>query len=107
MTQLLAKLGTESGLDVRVASSPASEFVEIAWGDCACSLYTRREGRQRVIAFIDALLARELRVQLLLYQDGEAFDWTRPSVERVPLEAFRREALRALPEGRVTELVEG
>ena len=105
LTCLLAKLGVECGLDVRAASSPAADFAEIAWGDCACSLYTRREGRQRAVKFVEALLERGLAVQLLLYQDGETFNWEGQSAERVSLEAFRLEALRILPEGRVAEIV--
>jgi len=95
----------DCGLDVRAASSPAADFAEIAWGDCACSLYTRREGRQRAVKFVEALLERGLAVQLLLYQDGETFNWEGQSAERVSLEAFRLEALRILPEGRVAEIV--
>jgi len=106
LAALLTKLGVENGLDVRAASSPAAHFAEIAWGDCACSLYTRREGRQRAVKFVEALLDRGLNVQLLLYQDGETFDWQGQPVERVSLEEFRLEALRILPEGRVAELTE-
>src|SRR6185295_5816749 len=41
-------LATAHGLDLRVdESAPEVRFAEIATGDCACSLYTRREGRLR------------------------------------------------------------
>lgn len=106
LAALLTKLGVDNGLDVRAAASPAADFAEIAWGDCACSLYTRREGRQRAVKFVEALLERGLKVQLLLYQDGETFDWQGQPVERVSLEEFRLEALRILPEGRVAELMQ-
>ncbi|HEX4620918.1 MAG TPA: hypothetical protein VH208_05050 [Myxococcaceae bacterium] len=100
----LEQLGFRCGLDVRVASNDRTRFVEVAWGDCACSLYTRSEGRERVVRFVDGLLGQGVAVQLLLLRDEEAADWaSRPPAE-VSAEAFRATALAALPEGRVTQL---
>jgi hypothetical protein len=96
-------LAFECGLDVRQATRSGTEFLEIAWGDCACSLVTRGEGRQRAIRFVEALFARGCRVQLLLLtDDGEA--WQPGAPVTLPRHVFRDHALAALPEGRVAEL---
>jgi hypothetical protein len=100
----IAQLGFRCGLDVRVVPQGETRLVEVAWGDCACSLYTRGEGRERVVRFVDGLLAQGVAVQLLLLRDEEAVEWaSRPPVE-VSAEAFRATALAALPEGRVAQL---
>jgi hypothetical protein len=100
----LEELGFRCGLDVRVASNDATRFVEVAWGDCACSLYTRGEGRERVVRFVEGLLARGNTVQLLLLRDEEAAAWVSSAPAEVAAEEFRARALAALPEGRVTQL---
>lgn len=103
----LTQLAVAEGLDIRVAHSADADWVEIAWGDCACSLYTGRAGRERLIAFVQALLARNLRVQLLLFQDGQPFDWNSSVATLISLESFQRDGLQSLPEGRVAELTQG
>jgi len=92
------------GLDVRTRPDAPTHFVEVAWGDCACSLYTRKEGRDRVTQWVDGLLDRGLRVQLLLFRDEEP-PLAGDAVAHVGRDAFRREALGALPEARVAEIV--
>jgi hypothetical protein len=87
------------GLDVR-ARGP---YLEVAWGDCACSLYTRHEGRGRLLALVEELLSAGHRVQLLLFTDGEPFAWEGEPAQ-VSLEALREHGLAALPEGAVAEL---
>jgi hypothetical protein len=103
-TDELEQLAVANGLDVRVSAQADRRFVEIAWGDCACSLYTRKEGRDRAVCFVDAILARGWTLQLLLFNDGETFDWQSGSPIPIPLEDFRREGLQALPDGKVASL---
>jgi hypothetical protein len=100
----LEQLGFRCGLDVRVASQEETRLVEVAWGACACSLYTRGEGRERVVRFVDALLAQHLTVQLLLLRDEEAAAWATRAPAEVSAQDFRARALAALPEGRVAQL---
>jgi hypothetical protein len=98
-------LATEQGLDLRAdEAAETARFAEIAWGDCACSIYTRREGRLRVVALVEALLARGA-VQVLLVQDGEEIRWEARAPAGVSLEAFREGGLQALPEGMVAAVV--
>jgi hypothetical protein len=99
----LDALAFECGLDVRQATRNGTEFLEIAWGDCACSLVTRREGRERAIRFVEALFARGCRVQLLLVSD-DGDGWQAGAPVSLARQAFRDHALAALPEGRVAEL---
>jgi len=100
----LQPLAVACGLDVRVAPRGPTRFLEVAWGDCACSLYTRREGRERAVRFVDQLLERKLRVQLLLLcEDGEQA-WRDGPPDALDISAFRARALAALPEARVVEL---
>ena len=99
-TQTLERAAAGHGLDVRVAAP----YVEIAWGDCACSLYTRREGRARVVAFLDELFRSGHRVQLLLFSDGESFTWDERAPDRVAISRLRAEGLAALPDARVAEI---
>ncbi|HVE81910.1 MAG TPA: hypothetical protein VND93_03650 [Myxococcales bacterium] len=98
----LSALAVERGLDVR--ASPEARFAEIAWGDCACSLYTRREGRLRAVALVEALLERGRALQLLLLSDGEEIRWTSSDPVPLPLGSFQRDGLQALPEGQVAQL---
>jgi hypothetical protein len=101
-------LATEHGLDLRVDES-ASEvrFAEISWGDCACSLYTRREGRLRAVALVEALLEQRRSVQLLLLQDGEEISFANRAPADLPLGAFREGGLQSLPEGSVATVSRG
>jgi hypothetical protein len=98
----LERLAFSCGLDLRQSARGPTRFLEIAWGDCACSLYTRREGRERAIRFVDALLAGRCAVQLLLLSDDGGWEDGPPLA--VATEVFRAQALAALPEGRVAEL---
>jgi hypothetical protein len=100
----LEALGFRCGLDIRVASREETRLVEVAWGDCACSLYTRGEGRQRVVRFVDGLLAQGMTVQLLLLRDEEAAAWASRHPAEVEVQDFRARALAALPEGRIAQL---
>jgi hypothetical protein len=100
----LEELAVSKGLDVRVSREQPLHFLEIAWGDCACSLYSGREGRQRVVSLVDGLVQKGFTVQLLLFTDGEPLNFQSQPPHRVSLEDFRREALAALPEGKVAEL---
>jgi hypothetical protein len=98
----LRALATEQGLDLRADESAAeARFAEISWGDCACSLYTRREGRLRTVALVEVLLARGRSVQLLLFQDGDELRWETRSPAQIPLATFREGGLQSLPEGEV------
>lgn len=99
-------LANEHGVDLRAdESSGQVRFAEISWGDCACSLYTRREGRLRVVALAEALLAQRRSVQLLLLQDGDEIAFPDRAPIQVPLGAFREAGLQSLPEGTVAALV--
>src|SRR5262245_18913381 len=101
----LEELAVKHGLDVRVAPDGPTHFVEIAWGACACSLYSGRRGRERVVGFVRELLARGLTVQLLLFSDGEALDMSTAVPEPVGAHDFERDGLGALPEGKAAQLV--
>src|SRR5262249_37774565 len=90
------------GLDVRVQQREERIFAIIAWGECACSLYTTREGRERLLAFIGGLAAD--RIQLLLYRDGELPGWENEAPTPVAWDALRLQGLAALPEGIVAEI---
>lgn len=103
----IERLAFECGLDVRVAPKDATHFVEIAWGDCACSLYTRREGTQRVSQLVQGLLARANEVQLLLLVDGQPVSPDSGEPAELPLEVLEREGLAALPEGSVVRVTPG
>ena len=99
-------LATEHGVDLRADESAGEvRFAEVSWGDCACSLYTRREGRLRVVALVEALLAQRRSIQLLLLQDGEEISFANRAPATVPLSAFRESGLQSLPEGSVAALV--
>ncbi len=99
-------LANEHGVDLRADESAGEvRFAEVSWGDCACSLYTRREGRLRVVALVEALLAQRRSVQLLLLQDSEEISFANRAPASVPLSAFRDQGLQALPEGSVAALV--
>ncbi len=101
----LRALAAEHGLDLRADEAAAeARFAEISWGDCACSIYTRREGRLRVVALVEALLERRRAVQLLLVQDGEEIRWANQAPAEVALDAFREGGLQSLPEGTVAEV---
>src|SRR4051812_41448587 len=65
-------LSTREGLDVRATEAAGRAFLEVAWGDCACSLYSLRAGRERVVGFVAALRSSSRELQLLLAQDEEA-----------------------------------
>ncbi|MGQ0503956.1 MAG: hypothetical protein ACT4TC_01400 [Myxococcaceae bacterium] len=97
----LEALATEHGLDLRVRAP----YVEIAWGDCACSLYTRADGRARIVAFLNALSERRIRPQLLLLEDDALETLPSTPLEKVPLGLFRERGLQALPEGQVCVVV--
>jgi hypothetical protein len=101
----LSRLAVSHGLDVRTALGADTRFLEVAWGDCACSLYTRGEGRERVIAFVRALLDSGLALQLLLFQDGETLEALRAPPLALSQDAFFAAGLQGLPEARVVELV--
>ncbi|HEY8211536.1 MAG TPA: hypothetical protein VIG99_28835 [Myxococcaceae bacterium] len=99
-------LATHHGLDLRVdETSPEVRFAEISMGDCACSLYTRREGRLRTVALVEAFLDQRRSVQLLLMQDGEEIRWETRAPAEVALPAFRESGLQSLPEGSVAAVV--
>lgn len=102
--EALKALAFNRGLDVRVGPGADARFVEVAWGDCACSLYTGREGRERAVGFVEALLSRGLAVQLLLFSDGDELRWGARAPRAVAVEAFRTSGLQALPEGEVAEV---
>ncbi len=93
----------ECGLDVRTAPKGTLRFAEVAWGDCACSLYTKREGRERVVGFLEGLLSQHGRVELLLATDDEPLRPGLP-VAAVTWEKVRVEGLQALPQGQVAAL---
>ncbi len=102
--EALEALAAQHGLDVRAAPAGAGEgYLEVCWGDCACSLYTRKDGRERAVAFVEALWARGLPLQLWLFTDGETLQ-PGGNPEVVSLEDFRARGLQALPEGRVAVL---
>jgi hypothetical protein len=101
----LTRAAVEEGLDVRVASTVRTDFVEIAWGDCACSLYSGKRGRERVVAFVERLLQDDaLQLQLLLFSDDLPVAWNDEGPLEVSGDAFHAEGLGALPEGRVVVL---
>jgi hypothetical protein len=102
--EALKALAFRQGLDVRVGPSAQARFVEVAWGDCACSLYTGREGRERAVGLVEALLGQGLAVQLLLFSDGAELRWESSAPRAVAMEAFRAGGLQALPEGEVAEV---
>jgi hypothetical protein len=100
-------LANEHGVDLRADESAAEvRFAEVSWGDCACSLYTRREGRLRVVALVEALLSQRRTVQLLLLQDSEDISFADRAPAEVPLTAFRDQGLQSLPEGAVALVTE-
>jgi hypothetical protein len=94
------QLAVKHGLDIRRATKAAADYIEIAWGECACSLVTRGEGRARALAFVDALLVAGMTVQLLLGQDDDEVVWTDGPPAVVAWSALAAQGLRALPEGR-------
>jgi hypothetical protein len=102
--QTVQSLAIHEGLDVR--GGPAGELLlmELAWGDCACSLYTRKDGRERVVSLVGKLLKQAAQVQLLLFTDGEELNWGASSPVALPFEKFSNEGLAALEEGRVHQL---
>lgn len=103
--EALSQLAVERGLDVRAGGvGPEARLAEIAWGDCACSLYTRREGRLRAVALVEALLGTGRTVQLLLLGDGEELRWSTSAPAALALDAFREGGLQALPQGEVAQL---
>lgn len=103
--RVLEQLALKHGLDVRVAPAGGTRFVEIAWGACACSLYTGKRGRERVVGFVEELLTQGLAVHLLLYSDGEPLDWSTESPVSIETDDFRYGGLGALPEGKVAQLL--
>jgi len=101
----LEALAAAQGLDIRTAAAGgALGYLEIAWGDCACSLYTRKDGRERAVGFVEALWSRGLQPQLLLFRDDMELALEESPPVQVPLEAFRQQGLQALPEGKVAVL---
>lgn len=103
--QVLERIAFENGLDVRVAPRGPTRYVEVAWGDCACSLYTRRDGRERVVGFVDAVRRAGWSIELLLCVDDQDLDLGSANPDEVSADRFRSEGLAALPEGRVARLV--
>ena len=99
----LESLAFACGLDIRLAARGPLQFVELSWGDCACSLYTQREGRQRAVRFTEVLRGAGREVQLLLLTDGATLDEARDPVT-IRFQDFREQGLAALPEGRVAIL---
>jgi len=93
-------LGVRCGLDIRAAPPPAQRTLEVAWGACGCSLYTRKEGRDRTVSFVEGLLQRGWKVQLLLGRDDEPMRWEAP-VSAIAWEVFAHESVACLPEGQV------
>jgi hypothetical protein len=104
---MLEHIAYENGLDVRVRTQGPLGFVEVAWGDCACSLYTGRRGRERVGGFLRALVEKGLEVQLLLFEDGDALEPVDKPPLPVALEAVEKEGLAALPLREVAALYSG
>jgi hypothetical protein len=105
-TEDLEALATREGLDARAVNAHGRAFVDIAWGDCACSLYTRKDGLARVIAFLDALHDRSFRIQLLLQVDDAELQEGTGDPPRMAIDDLRTGGLAALPEGLVVELTE-
>ena len=101
----LSRTAVKHGLDVRLALRSDTRFIEVAWGDCACSLYTRGEGRERVVAFVRELVAGGFELQLLLFQDGETLDAMAASPVEMAFATFASGGLQALSEALVTRLV--
>jgi hypothetical protein len=102
----LEQLAAALGLDMRTSpSGPEHGYVEIAWGDCACSLYSTKAGRERAVGFVEALLQRGEHLHLLLFTDAEPPQLSPSPPEKVALECFRTQGLQALPEGRACVLV--
>jgi hypothetical protein len=100
----LKRLAVSHGLDVRVATQAETRFIEVAWGDCACSLYTKAEGRDRAVGFVRALRESGVEVELLLFQDGETLGGLAATPALLTWEEFSVSGLQALPEARVTRL---
>src|SRR5438105_11274056 len=98
--QFLEATAFRCGLDVRVAPRGITSYVELAWGDCACSLYTRREGWERVAKFVDQVMSTGSAVQLLLYSDGDEFD-AQGEPRTVAYSELAARGLSALPERQV------
>ena len=92
-------LGAAAGLDV----TANGKVLDVAWGDCACSLRTKDEGRRRLGAFVRALLDHGARVQLVLVEQGVPLALA-GEIEMLPVELLEADGLAALPEGRVVEI---
>jgi len=73
--------------------------VEVAWGDCACALVLRKDGRERLVAWLKTLG----EVQLLLSQDEEPVALEGP-LAVCSWEELEERGLSALAEGRVTRI---
>jgi hypothetical protein len=97
----LTESATREGLDVRAGVGATAAFVEIAWGDCACSLVTRKDGRERMVSWLSSLTGGD--VQLLLFQDDNPPLLQGPVLE-CDWEVFKEQGLAALEEGQVTRI---
>jgi hypothetical protein len=102
----LQSLGDAAGLDVRTAEQGPHRFVEVAWGDCACSLVTRREGKQRLTGWVRAVLLGGAELQLLLSQDGAALTAETQTAD-CSFADLEKHGLSTLSEGRVTRIHPG
>ena len=100
----VASIGARHGLDMKVDASSSAALLSVCWGDCACSLYTGAEGRNRLVGWAEEVLAQPYRLQLLFFNDGQECPWSSEPVTNIPIDIFRREGLGALTAGKVTEL---
>jgi hypothetical protein len=94
----------ESGVDIQPLQTQGLVSCEIAWGDCACSLYSQKRGRERVVEFVDRVLKAHSSIQLLLWTDDAPPSWSGGAPLEMELDVFRRDGLWALPEGQVVAL---
>lgn len=101
--EALEDLAYPLGLSVRVARRDPERLVEVAWGECACALHTRGEGRQRAVKLVEVSAAQGLELLLLLSVDELPIDSSGRPLE-VPGATFRELGLAALPEGRLASV---
>ena len=104
----LREAAVAAGLDLRLPErlqGTGRVLFELAWGDCACSLATSRDGGERVAAFAASVLVRGARLQLLLFDEQEgpgSFDGA-PAPE-LALGELAARGLHALLDGRAMEV---
>ena len=104
----LHEAATAAGLDLKLPGrlqGTGRVLFELAWGDCACALATRKDGGERVASFASTVLVRGARLQLLLFdeQDGPGrFDGA--SAPELAMSELAARGLHALLDGRAVEV---